>query len=147
MQRLNGFEFKVSFDQPGQELMIDEPEPLGGGTGPNAARVLSAAIGNCLSASLLFCLQRARTEVTDMKSSVTTTIIRNEKGRFRIGGSEVLIEIDMPPDSENRLGRCIDLFEDFCIVTASVRQGIEVDVKVKSRGTGEIIYDSADRHE
>lgn len=147
MQRLNDFEFRVSFDQPGQELLMDEPEPLGGGKGPNAARVLSAAIGNCLSASLLFCLQRARAEVADMKSTVTTTITRNEKGRFRIGGSEVLIEVEMPPDGENKLGRCLDLFEDFCIVTASVRQGIDVEVKVKSRGTGEIIYDSADRHD
>ena len=147
MRRLNDYEFKVSFDSPGQELLMDEPEPLGAGNGPNAARVLSAAIGNCLSASLLFCLSKARAEVTDMKSTVTTTITRNDQGRFRIGGSEVVIELDMPADSESRLGRCLDLFEHFFIVTASVRKGIELGVKVKSHRTEEIIYDSADRHE
>ena len=29
-----------------------------------------------------------------------------------------------------RLKRCLDLFEDFCVVTASVRQGIPVSVEV-----------------
>jgi hypothetical protein len=28
------------------------------------------------------------------------------------------------------VGRCLDLFEDFCIVTESVRKGIDVQVKV-----------------
>ena len=38
---------------------MDEPEPMGENSGPNAGKVLAAAIGNCLTASLLFCLQKA----------------------------------------------------------------------------------------
>jgi len=38
---------------------MDEPEPMGGNSGPNACKVLAATIGNCLTASLLFCLQKA----------------------------------------------------------------------------------------
>jgi hypothetical protein len=30
-----------------------------------------------------------------------------------------------------RMGRCLDIFEQFCIVTQSVRQGIQVDVRVE----------------
>lgn len=40
----DGYRFLVDFDQEGvPPLLIDEPEPLGEGTGPDAARVLAAA--------------------------------------------------------------------------------------------------------
>ena len=31
----------------------------------------------------------------------------------------------------SRVERCLELFEDFCVVTQSVRNGIEVDVAVE----------------
>lgn len=144
LERLSNFEFKVSFDACGQEFLMDEPEPIGGGHGPNAVRVLSAAIGNCLTASLLFCLQKARANAGGLKTTVTSTIVRNESGRFRVGRSDVTIEADLQDEDLNKVGRCLGLFEDFCIVTAAVRQGIDVGVKVRNRSAGEIIYDSAD---
>ena len=146
LKRLNDFEFQVSFDQSGQQLLMDEPEPLGGGHGPNAAKVLSAAIGNCLTASLLFCMQKTRAEAKDLKTTVTTTITRNDRGRFRVQNSRVEIQVDLGEGAEKGLNRCVDLFEDFCIVTAAVRDGIDVEVMVKT-GSGEIVYDSADRHD
>jgi hypothetical protein len=30
------------------------------------------------------------------------------------------------------MGRCLDLFQDFCLVTESVRDGIAVDVEVET---------------
>ncbi len=146
LQRLNDFEFRVSFEGSDQELLMDEPEPLGGGVGPNAAKVLSASIGNCLSASLLFCMQKAHAVPDNMKATVTSTIVRNDRGRFRVGKSRVEIQVDVPEEGRKGMGRCLDLFEDFCIVTASVRNGIDVDVIVKD-GAGEIVYDSNDRHD
>ena len=42
----DGYRFLVDFEQDGVPgLLMDEPEPLGDGSGPNAARVLAAAIG------------------------------------------------------------------------------------------------------
>src|SRR5436305_170887 len=86
-----GFEFVAEFnDVPGApSILFDEPAPLGGGNAPNAAAVLGAAVGNCLSASLAFRLRRARMDLEGLTTHVTTHVVRNERGRFRIGGIDV----------------------------------------------------------
>ncbi len=142
MEQVDDYQFLIKFDQ-GSEFLMDEPSPLGTDKGPNAARVLSAAIGNCLSASLLFCLQKARVDTKVTKTVVKTEVIRNEKNRMRVGGSRVTInvEIDQQENSKNRINKCIELFEDFCIVTQSVRKGIEVGVEVIDQN-GSKLYDS-----
>ena len=110
MEQVKDFEFLVKFDQ-GTELLMDEPQPLGGDIGPSASKVLSAAIGNCLSASLLFCLQKARVNTRGIKTAITTQMTRNEQKRLRIGSSKVKIEIDLDlADAPTRAGRCIELF-------------------------------------
>ncbi len=140
IEHLTGYEFKVRFDWDGvADLLLDEPEPLGQQRGPNAARVLAAAVGNCLSASLLFCLQRAKVELEGMNTRVTGTLMRNERGRLRVGKFEVQIQLEGTSQEPGRLGRCIDLFEDYCVVTASIRQGIPVHVEVVTE-SGEPIY-------
>lgn len=125
------YRFLVDFgaDLPG--LLMDEPAPLGDDRGPNAARLLAAAVGNCLSASALFCLNKARVPVSGMRTEVRASMARNEKGRLRIGGIQVRIHPDVRAEDSARLGRCMTLFEDFCVVTQSVRDGLEVQVDVK----------------
>jgi organic hydroperoxide reductase OsmC/OhrA len=126
-----GFRFAVDFgDDAFPALVMDEPAPLGEGTGPNAARVLAAAIGNCLSASLLFCLQRARVPVRGLRADVSGTMVRNEKGRLRITDVQVRLHPDVAEEDLPRMQRCLDVFEDFCIVTQSVRDGLDVQVAV-----------------
>ena len=112
-------------------ILFDEPEPLGHNRGPSAAAVLGAAIGNCLAASLAFCLRKARVELDDLTAHVTTHVTRNEQGRYRITGIDVALEPEVRQLDRQRLERCQQLFEDFCIVTQSVRQGIPVNVSVK----------------
>jgi len=129
----DGYAFSVDFEQQGvPPLLLDEPPPLGEGRGPNAARLLAAAIGNCLSASLLYCLRRARVEVQGMHTTVEGTLVRNERGRFRVGAIRVKLAPDVAPEQRERMSRCLGLFEDFCIVTESVRQGVQVDVEVEA---------------
>ena len=125
------YQFDVDFgDGSKAALRMDEPEPLGDGVGPNAARVLAAAIGNCLSASLLFCLGKARIEVGNMQTRITGTVVRNERGRLRLGSLKVHIDADVGDTPPEKLQRCLDIFEDFCLVTASVREGLDVEVDV-----------------
>ncbi len=135
MELRDGYRFEVDFRQEGvPPLALDEPPPLGEGRGPNAARLLAAAVANCLSASALFCLRRARIEVLSLKTTATGTIVRNEDGRLRIGRIDVRIQPEVAEADRPRMGRCLDIFEDYCVVTESVRQGIAVDVAVEGAG-------------
>lgn len=134
LERIREFEFRADFDWQGvAPLVVDEPEPLGDRKGPNASRLLGTAVGNCLSASLLFCLEKAKVEVNALKTAVTGHIVRNERGRLRVGKIEVHIMVDAPSDTPQRVSRCLELFEDYCVVTASVRKGIDVNVVVTNR--------------
>jgi organic hydroperoxide reductase OsmC/OhrA len=137
VKHIQGLEFKVAFDWPeAGEMLMDEPEPIGHRRGPNASRLLAAAIGNCLTASLLFCLQRSKIELAGATTTVTGRIERNEKGRLRIGGYAVRISLPVAAAERERIERCLGLFEDYCVVTPSVRQGIKVAVDVVDRDGG-----------
>jgi organic hydroperoxide reductase OsmC/OhrA len=126
------YRFDVDFGLPGvPTLRMDEPEPLGAAEGPNAARLLAAAVGNCLASSALFCMRKARVPVQGMRVDVRTTLGRNEAGRLRVHGIEVTLHPQVPDDDQARIARCLDLFEDFCLVTESVRKGIQVGVDVE----------------
>jgi organic hydroperoxide reductase OsmC/OhrA len=142
IDRIDGYEFRVRFDKPQLgELHLDEPPPLGNDNGPNPARVLAAAVGTCLSASLLFCLGKARVEVTGLSSEVEVELVRNEARRLRIGRVEVTLRPELGA-AGSQLSDCLSEFEDFCVVTQSVRAGLDVRVKVEPVARG---ADLADR--
>ena len=62
---------------------------------------------------------------------VQGTMERNDNGRFRIARLDVTLTPTVEGEPEARCDRCLGLFEEFCIVTQSVRDGIEVDVRVE----------------
>ncbi len=139
LERLERFQFDVTFDDAAwSPIRLDEPVPIGDGTAPNAARLIGAAIGNCLAASLLFCLQKSRVEVAGITAHVEGSLERNEKGRMRIGSVKVTLRPTLDGVPPERFGRCLELFEDFCVVTQSVRDGIDVDVMVEPAGTASV---------
>lgn len=126
----DGYEFGVDFGMDGVDaLTVDEPPPLGEGAGPNPARLLAAAVGSCMSASLLFCARRGRVPVEGIRTTVEGTLVRNETGRLRIGGLKVRLHPALGEDAD-RWTRCLEVFEDYCIVGQSVRDGIPLDVEV-----------------
>lgn len=131
LEALGGFRFRVDFEASGTELIMDEPEPLGEGTGPAASEALSAAVGNCLSASLLFCLRKGDVDPEELRTVVETRVGRNEDGRLRVESSDVTLHLELAPEDRDRAARCLEVFEDYCVVTGAVRQGIEVDVAVE----------------
>ena len=141
LEQREGYEFVVRFDHPqGAELLLDEPPPLGKDHGPNAARLVAAAVANCLSASLVFCLRgKFRQNPGPIRAMATGTLERNEKGRVRIAGLDVVISLADSKESVPHLERCLEQFEDFCIVTESVRRGIPVSVKVVDEAGVELV--------
>lgn len=126
------YAFRVEFE--GTELaalLADEPAPLGGGLGPDPPRLLLAAIANCMAGSLLFALRKFRNAPGPVTAEIVATPMRNAEGRLRI--PQVFVELRLPEGNEDyrQLDRVLATFEDFCTVTQSVRQGIDVQVTVK----------------
>ena len=133
LEQQDDFAFLIRFDKDLPPLLTDEPPPLGKDSGPNPARLLAASVGNCLSASLLFALRKFKNNPGQITASVTTKIERNADKRLRIGGVDVVIQIDSPADCLEQLDRVMAGFEDFCVVTQSVRTGFPVAVTVRDR--------------
>jgi organic hydroperoxide reductase OsmC/OhrA len=128
----HGYRFLVNFGLPSvPPLVMDEPVPLGTASGPNASRLLAAAVANCLAASALFCLRKAHVDVRAMSVVASASLVRNERGRLRVGAIRVRLYPTVDADGSGRLGRCLGLFEDFCVVTQSARAGLDVSVEVE----------------
>ncbi len=128
-----GYQFSVDFEPPIASLEVDEYPPIGAGHGPNPSRLLATAIGHCLASSFLFCARKARIEVPALTVKVSGTTVRNERGRWRVGGLSVQLVPRVAEGDRQRLSRCLEIFEDFCVVTQSVRQGLPVAVEVAAQ--------------
>lgn len=142
LEQERDFAFRVAFDSPEMErLLVDEPEPLGRNSGPNAARLVAAAVGNCLAASLLFAVRKFKDDPGRLTAEATARLARNDQGRFRIAGVDVDLHLGRDAASIGHLARSLAQFEDFCIVTQSVRQGIPVAVRVRD-ALGQVVHEA-----
>jgi uncharacterized OsmC-like protein len=133
VEQITDYEYRVRFDKPQYgEMHLDEPPPLGKDTGPSAGRLLAAAVGNCLSASFQFAARKAGASISGMRADVTVEISRNENRRMRIGRLAVTLDVGtLAAEDVEKAKKAAEIFEDFCTITASVRQGIPVDVVLK----------------
>lgn len=128
------FRFEVHFDKAGMApLVTDEPPPLGGDAGPDPARLLAASIANCLMASLLFAMRKFGNQPQPLRAVASLDLTRNEQSRWRVRRVVVDLHLGLPASQARNLDRVLDQFEDFCVVTQSVRAGFPVDVHVIDR--------------
>lgn len=141
----DGYAFRVSFAGTGLDaLHTDEPPPLGAGEGPNPSRLLLAAIANCLSASLLFAMRKFHNRPEALQAIASARLERNAEGRWRIPRANVELQLGEAVESHQQMERILAQFEQFCVVTQSVRQGIEVDVSIRDAG-GRLVLAGPDR--
>ena len=136
-----GMLFKWILPKSKQELIIDETlDETIQKVGPDAASLLGLAVSSCLSASLLFCLSKKNLTLDDLSGEVEMVFKKNDKGYTRVDA----ITVHLSPKSEDpnvlkRLEQCTKvlkngnmLFEESCIITPSVIEGIKVDVRIES---------------
>jgi uncharacterized OsmC-like protein len=124
------YRFQVDFGDGIPELLADEPEPLGDGAGPAPASMLLAAVANCLSASLLFSLQKFKQHPGAMVTTASCIVDRNEHNRLRVKQIDVNINLGKPGAEFAHLDRILGQFEDFCTVSQSVQAGIPIKIAV-----------------
>lgn len=129
--RQSGYQFLVDFGPDMATLLSDEPAPLGTGCGPAPNHLLLAAVANCLSASLLFALQKFKQDPGALKATATPEMGRNADNRLRIVGIRVTLALGRPAAELAHLDRVLAQFEEFCTVSMSVRQGIAIQVQVQ----------------
>ena len=130
LRQVADYQFDTEFGGSVAALRTDEPPPLGQGAGPSPMQLLCAAVGNCLSDSLLFALRKFKQTPEPITTEVTAEIGRNDEGRLRVLGMRASITLGAPADTVDHLPRVLDQFEAFCTVTQSVRQGFPVTVSV-----------------
>ncbi len=132
LTQVEKYEFTVAFgDAPFPGLTVDEPAPVGGDHGPNPSQSLAMAVGHCMSSTLVNTLERARVRVTPLHTTVRVTVGVNEQGRRRVRRLDVTI-VTHPVDEADRprFDRCVDIFADFCTVSAAVREGVAIEHRV-----------------
>lgn len=122
--------FAVRFGGAVPDLLADEPAPLGGGTGPSPVQLLAAAVGNCLSDSLLFALRKFKQKPEPITCSVEAGVGRNAEGRLRVLTIKAVLTLGVAGASLEHLDRVLAQFESFCTVTQSVGEGIAMSVEV-----------------
>jgi len=124
------YRFDIQFGGSIPVLTGDEPAPLGTGLGPSPVQLLSAAVGNCLSDSLLFALRKFKQAPEPLRCDITSQVGRNPEGRLRVLAMTARMKLGVPAASLQHLDRVLEQFEAFCTVTQSVGQGIPITIEI-----------------
>jgi uncharacterized OsmC-like protein len=130
LTQLHDYRFDIRFDDAMPVLTSDEPAPLGTGLGPSPVQLLCAAVGNCLSDSLLFALRKFKQAPEPLRCEVQAEVGRNADGRMRVLNMLATLHLGVPAGQLAQLDRVLGQFEGFCTVTQSVGQGIPIQVRV-----------------
>ena len=92
--------------------------------------LLCAAVGNCLSDSLLFALRKFKQNPDPLRCTVTADVGRNAENRMRVLGMQATLQLGVPSGQLEHLDRVLQSFEGYCTVTQSVGQGFPIQVTV-----------------
>jgi uncharacterized OsmC-like protein len=124
------YRFDIAFGGDVPVLTGEEPAPLGAGLGPSPVQLLCAAVGNCLSDSLLFAFRKFKQTPEPIQCVVTAEVGRNVENRMRVLSLKAQLHVGVLASTLEHVTHVLDQFEEFCTVTQSVRQGIPVTVEV-----------------
>lgn len=115
-----------------EDLFIDETHnKYSEKIGPNPTSLLALSVLSCLAASFTFCLKKRGFTLEDLTGKAEVVIRRNENGFWRVKAIDISItpKID-DPNVLKRADKCMKFFEQYCIISESLRDGMEVNVKI-----------------
>ena len=130
LQQQADYRFEILFAEGMPSIVSDEPAPLGTGLGPSPVQLLCAAVGNCLSDSLLFAFRKFKQAPEPIHCEVQAFVGRNEEGRVRVLKMDAKLKLGVSANQLEQAPRVLDQFEAFCTVTQSVGQGIPIHTRV-----------------
>jgi len=115
------------------DLFIDEKHKKSvDKIGPNPSKLLALSVLGCLAASFAFCLQKKNFTLSDLEGKAIILSKKNEKGFWRLKKINIKLtpKIDNP-EMRKRVEQCIEVFEQFCFISESLRNGIDLEVKIE----------------
>ena len=130
LHQQHDYRFDIAFGGDVPTVTSDEPAPLGTGLGPSPVQLLSAAVGNCLSDSLLFALRKFKQAPEPIRCKVQAEVGRNADNRLRVLKMTAVMRLGVPAAQLEHLDRVLESFEQYCTVTQSVGQGIPIELQV-----------------
>ncbi|MFX1572963.1 MAG: OsmC family protein [Promethearchaeota archaeon] len=115
-----------------EDLFIDEThDTYTDKIGPHPSSLLALSVLGCLAASFTFCLKKKGFTLKELTGKAEVITRRNERGFWRVKA----INIDIIPKIDNlnmrkRADICMKFFEQYCIISESLRAGMEVNVNI-----------------
>lgn len=114
------------------EVSSDEPEPMGTETAPSPVTYLFHSLVSCQLTALSKCLQKARIEEYQISAEASFRF-REEEGPEEMGQAaglradhiDVDLTLNVPEDQESRAQRCLEVFDQGCLVGQSLRAGVD----------------------
>ena len=135
LEQVKDYEFLVKFDDLPEALLMDAPPGVGHNAGPCPTQMLAAAVGNCLTMTLVLFARKAGLQPTHVRAAVKARLVRSENGLPRMGAIDVALEPGFVAADQARAAACLKAFESYCAVTESVRAGIDVRVAVSQQAS------------
>ncbi|MGB8857350.1 MAG: OsmC family protein [Burkholderiales bacterium] len=130
LRQIENYRFEVIFNTSQAPFIVDEAPPLGDGVGPTPVQLLTAAIANCLSASILFALRKFKLDPGTVSADAFASVGRNAENLLRVQKITVNLKLGKSAASFDYLDRVLTQFEKYCTVTQSINQSIAVEVSV-----------------
>ena len=122
------YRFLVDFSASIPALLVGH---AGDSTGPAPAQLLGAAAGQCLLASLVFALGKARRDAGLLSAEVTCQLGRNAQGRQRVQSLAITARLGKRAAELPDIQLLLAGFLPFCTVPQSLVEGMAVHVTIE----------------
>ncbi len=133
LEWIEGEDLEIKFNS---ELMNDvtikrkgvPSEKMGG----EARKLLAAALAECMCSTLYFLLKWAKVDFSVLRAEAVPVTSKDEKGRLYVDRIDLMINLEIKGDQDDlkRLSRVENLFKRGCLMSRSIKKGIEINYKI-----------------